>query len=285
MLAWVLPLYERGRAAYDRLYEIYSEPIEVSGEKDSNLSIPESADIEFRNLSFTYPLASEPALKNFSLSIKGKSFIGITGPVGSGKTTLFRLLAREYEIPYGKIFINGQDIRNYPLEAFNQQIAIVEQSPFLFSRPIVDNLRFGREDASMAEIESVARHADIHETILEFPEQYDTLVGERGLTLSGGQKQRVAIARAFLVDRFILLLDDVFSAIDAKTEQRIFESLKAANSRGKTIILITHRIALLNAADRVIYMDHGQVIEDGPPSQLLSKQGHYAALAALQKYE
>lgn len=284
MLAWVLPMYARGKASYERLLEIYEEPIEVKSGSTKTVSIPQQADIEFRHLTFKYPKMTKPVLNSFSMVIKSGSFVGITGPIGAGKTTLFRLLNREYEVPHGMIYIGGRDIHDYPLDAFGKEIVTVEQLPFLFSRTIADNVRFGKEEALMEEIEAVAKHADLHDTILEFPESYETLIGERGVTLSGGQKQRVAIARAFLVDRSILLLDDVFSAVDAKTEGRIFESMKA-NFKNKTVLLITHRLSILEAMDRVIYMEDGRIIEDGTPDELKDRNGKYAALVELQRLQ
>jgi len=281
MLAWVLPVYERGRAAYDRLLEIYNEPIEVKDEASSSIEIPAKASIEFNHLTFTYPQAQKPSLIDFSLKIAGGSFVGITGPVGAGKTTLFRILNREYEIPYGKVKVAGHDIHEYPLEAFWKEIVTVEQVPFLFSRSIADNVRFGKEEALQKDIETVSKYADLHETILSFPEQYDTIIGERGITLSGGQKQRLAMARAFLVDRSILLLDDVFSAVDADTEMHIFMAMQT-KLKSKTVLLITHRVSILESMDRVIYMQEGQIVEDGTPQELKAKKGHYAALVELQ---
>lgn len=282
MMAWVLPLYERGRAAYDRLFEIYKEPVEIKEGKFPNAIIPSLADIEFRHLTFKYPISPEPVLRDFSLKVKGGTFVGITGPVGAGKTTLFRLLNREYEIPEDKIYIGSRDIHDYPLTAFNKEMVTVEQIPFLFSRTIAENVSFGKEDASMEEIEIVSKFADLHENILDFPQQYETIIGERGVTLSGGQKQRLAMARAFLVDRSILLLDDVFSAIDPATEKRIFAAMQA-NFKNKTVLMITHRVSVLNETDRIIYMSDGKIIEDGTPKELLQLEGHYAALAELQR--
>lgn len=281
MMAWVLPLYERGRAAYDRLVEIYHEPIEVKEGKFSNAIIPLLADIEFRHLTFNYPKSSKPALQDFSLNVEGGTFVGITGPIGGGKTTLFRLLNREYEIPEDKIYIGGRDIHDYPLTAFSKEMVTVEQIPFLFSRTIAENVSFGKESASIEEIEIVSKFADLHENVLDFPQQYETVIGERGITLSGGQKQRLAMARAFLVNRSILLLDDVFSAIDAATQKRIFAAMQA-NFKNKTVLLITHRVSILNETDRIIYMSAGTIIEDGTPQELLKLEGHYAALAELQ---
>lgn len=281
MLGWILPVYERGRAAYSRLVEIYNEPVEVVGKAGSVLKIPPKADIVFSNLSFSYPNSQRKVLEHLSLTIQGGTFVGITGPVGSGKTTLFRLLSREYAVQRGVITIGGHDINDYDLEAFFQELVTVEQIPFLFSKTIAENILFGKTEASREELDVVIKQADLHETILEFPMQYDTVVGERGVSLSGGQKQRVAMARAFLVNRSILLLDDIFSAVDAETEKRIFDAMKE-NFKGKTILLITHRVSILSQLDRVIYLADGRVEEDGSPEELLRKNGYYAALAGLQ---
>lgn len=282
MLAWVMPIYARGRASYERLKEIYDEPVEVTNDAGAQASIPKNADIEFDHLTFSYPGTERPVLKEFSLHIKSGTFVGITGPVGAGKTTLFRLLNREYEIPRGKIRIAGKDIHDYSLEAFGKSIVTVEQLPFLFSRSIAENVRFGKGEALLGEVELVAKYADLHETVLEFPEQYETVVGERGVTLSGGQKQRVAMARAFLVNGSILLLDDVFSAVDAKTEAKIFEAIEK-NFKDKTILLITHRLSVLEVMDRVIYMEDGRIVEDGSPEILGGLSGKYAAMLELQR--
>lgn len=282
MLAWVLPIYERGRASYQRLVEIYSEPNEIKDDGLPLLTLPRNAAIEFNHLTFRYPGSQHPVLNDFSTSIKSGSFVGITGPVGAGKTTLFRIINREYEIPRGKVSVGGRDIHDYPLDALWKQIVTVEQIPFLFSRSIADNVRFGKNEALLDEIETVAKYADLHETILDFPEKYDTIIGERGVTLSGGQKQRLAMARAFLVNRSILLLDDVFSSVDAETEMRMFIAMQM-NFKDKTVLLITHRVSILESMDRILYMDNGRIIEDGTPQELKSRNGHYAALVQLQR--
>lgn len=284
MLAWLIPIYERGRAAYDRLLEIYEAPIEIQDTGVQKLHIPANASIEIRDLTFTYPTASAPSLKNLSLKINGGEFIGITGPLGSGKSTLIKLLRREYEIPKNKILIAGRDIHDYPLHSFSDAMVTVEQAPFLFSKTIGENIRFGKQSATDEELELVSMYADLHETILEFPESYDTIVGERGVTLSGGQKQRVAMARAFLVDKPVLLLDDIFSAVDVGTESRIFQKMRE-NFKGKTVLLITHRVSVLSRLDRVLYFDQGCLIEEGTPEELLKRQGRFAALSALQAYK
>ncbi len=282
MLGWVLPLYQRGKAAYSRLVEIYEEPNAVNDDAASQLKITPQADIALCNLTFSYPHSDRKTLSNINITIEGGSFVGITGPVGAGKTTLFRLLNREYEIPKGMIFIGGKDIHDYSLEALRQEIVTVEQIPFLFSKTLAENVSFGKENASLQEIELAAQYADLHDTVIEFPEQYSTLVGERGVTLSGGQKQRVAMARAFLVKRSILLLDDIFAAVDIKTENRIFTAMRK-NFSEKTVLLITHRVSLLEQMDRVIYLKGGLVLEDGEPDVLKGKHGAYAALVDLFK--
>lgn len=281
MLAWVIPIYQRGRASYDRLVEIYNEPIEIKEGRQTVLRIPQLSDISFNHLYFSYPNSSQTVLKDINITVKGGSFVGITGPVGAGKSTLFKLLNREYEIPSGKIFLGGHDIHDFPLNAFHEEVITVEQVPFLFSRTIAENVRFGKEKATIEDVEMVSRYADLHETILSFPEGYDTVIGERGVTLSGGQKQRLAMARAFLVNRSILLLDDIFSAVDVETEGRIFLAMQK-NFKNKTVLLITHRITILEKMDRVIYMKDGVVIEDGTPSELVAKKGFYATLVEFQ---
>ena len=282
MLGWLIPVYERGRAAYGRLVEIYEEPIEVQDTPGADLRIPVGANIAFHNLTFTYPTGKSPALSHLNLEIQGGDFVGIAGPIGAGKTTLFRLLTREYETPGGSILINNRDIHRYPLKAFHGEIVTVEQIPFLFSKSIRENVRFGKQKATQQEVEVVTGYADFHDSVLEFPEQYETIIGEGGVTLSGGQKQRLAMARAFLVNRSILLLDDIFSAVDSATEKKILKAMRE-NFQGKTVLLITHRISILEQMDRVIYLSEGTVVEDGPPERLVKQNGHYAALVELQR--
>ncbi|MBA3723108.1 MAG: ABC transporter ATP-binding protein [Parachlamydiaceae bacterium] len=284
MFAWVMPMYQRAKASYARLVEVYEEPKEIVEAAHPLKHIPKNANIEFRYLNFSYPTQPRQILKNINLKIDGGSFVGITGPIGSGKTTIFRLLNREYEIPHGTILIGEHDIHQYSLSAFHQQIVTVEQLPFLFSKTIGENIKFGRQDAEMEDIENAARQADLHEDVLEFPLQYDTVVGERGVSLSGGQKQRMAIARAFLVNRSILLLDDIFSAVDAETAKTIFCSLKE-KFIGKTVLIITHRVSVLDQMDRVIYMKEGQIVEDGKPEELVKKKGLFSALVDLQNIQ
>lgn len=284
MLGWLIPVFEKGRAAYDRLLEIYQEPIEVIDRISSELKIPSGASLAFQHLTFKYPSQENNALSDLSLEIEGGSFVGITGPVGAGKSTLFKLLNREYEISKGMISIGGRDIHEYPLKSFHMEMVTVEQVPFLFSKTISENVKFGRREASQEEVEVVSRFAQFHEAIIDFPQQYETLVGERGMTLSGGQKQRLAMARAFLVNRSILLLDDIFSAVDSDTAARIFQAMRE-NLKGKTVLMISHRVSILEQMERVIYISDGRVVEDGTPCELMQKKGRYAALVELQRMD
>lgn len=282
MLGWTLPLYVHGSAAYKRLLDIYQEPIEVKDRPQAFKTVPETADISFHNLTFSYPKMNEPSIRDVSFTLKQGEFIGITGPVGSGKTTLLRLLAREYDIPHGMILFDGQEIHKYQVQAVLNHIAYVEQNPFLFSATIEENLLYGNARATKQQLIQACKEADLYETILSFPKGFDTFVGERGVTLSGGQKQRLALARALLVDKPVILLDDVFSAVDAETESHLFKTIKQKGA-GKTVVIITHRSSVLEQMDRVLYMINGSLVEDGTPKQLKHIHGHYSALVELQQ--
>lgn len=279
ILGWVMPMYQQGRASYERIKSVYDEPIEME-EGEGDEKFPSGAEIEFRHLTFTYPHQSVPQINNLSLKLSGGKFIGLTGPAGGGKSTLFKLLNREYEIPRGMIFIGGKDIHDYPLDSFYQDIVTVEQIPFLFSKSIKENVGFADEDATQEEITRASALADLHETVLSFEEGYETMVGEKGIMLSGGQKQRVAIARAFLVERSILLLDDIFSSLDTATEAKIFKALKE-NYEGKTVIITTQRVSTLEKMDEVVVLAKGRVIEKGPPADLLNQEGYFKAMKEL----
>lgn len=281
MLAWILPIYERGRAAYERLIEVVNDPLEIQEGRQPHLKIASHAAIHLRHLTFSYPHALTPALAELNLNINSGEFIGITGPIGAGKSTLFRLINREYEVPTGMIYIGEQEIHEYTLESFSQAIVSVEQVPFLFSKSIADNVRLGKEGATQQEFEAVLELAGLSQTISELPEKGETMVGEKGVKLSGGQKQRLAMARAFLVNRQILLLDDIFSALDSVTEKRIFDAIKEKFAH-QTVLLITHRLSVLERLDRIVYMSEGKIVEDGHPQDLKQKKGYYAALIELQ---
>lgn len=258
ILGWVIPIWQQGRAAYDRLYSLYEEPIAVVG-GDSDSRIPEKPSVDITGLRFAYP-GYPPLFDDLNIHIEGGSFTAITGPAGSGKSTLFKLLSRDYEVPRGMIAIGGTDIHDYPLEAFWEEVVSVDQIPFLFSKSIRENVRFANKSATDLEVESANDLAALHEEVLDFEKGYDTVIGERGVGLSGGQKSRLAIARAFLVDRSLLLLDDIFAALDETTALKIFEVIEK-NYRGKTVVLTTSKLKLLERVDRVIVLKQGKVVE------------------------
>ncbi|MCB1113383.1 MAG: ABC transporter ATP-binding protein [Chlamydiia bacterium] len=258
ILGWVIPIWQHGRASYDRLYQLYQEPIAVKGGVE-NHKIPEKPSIDITHLNFGYP--DHPLLfEDLNLVIEGGSFTAITGPAGSGKSTLFKLLSRDYEIPRGMIAIGGRDIHDYPLDAFWEEVVTVDQIPFLFSKSIKENLKFAKKTASDEEVQLANELAALHEEVLDFEKGYDTLIGEKGVGLSGGQKSRLAIARAFLVDRSLLLLDDIFAALDETTALKIFETVKE-NYRGKTVVITTSKLKILEQMDKVVVLKQGKIID------------------------
>jgi len=239
-------------------------------------------EIDIRHLSFTYPNTGRTAIKDFSLHIRPGEKVAIVGRIGCGKTTLTHLLIRMYDPQQGEILYDGIPIQQIELSWLRQQISYVPQDVFLFSDTIANNIRYARPDASLEEVRAAARAASIDREIMEFPQQYDTLVGERGVTLSGGQKQRISIARALLKNPNILIFDDCLSAVDARTEKEILDNLYQF-LKDKTAIIITHRIFALFDFDQVIVMDQGKIIEQGTHESLLEKGGYYAALYARQQ--
>jgi len=237
-----------------------------------------------KNLNFSYPGSSDHVLKDVTFNIACGQFVGITGPVGAGKSTLLRLLNRDYEVAEGRIFLGGRDIKEWPLQVLHEVIGVVQQRPFVFSKTIRDNIGVNGEKASEEQVKMAAELADLTETIASFSQRYDTFVGERGVTLSGGQKSRLAMARAFLVNGSILLFDNVFSAVDTATEQKIFTRMRQ-HFQGKTVLLVTHRVSVLEQMDQILYMVGGSIVESGLPKDLVEKKGHYAALVELQTME
>ena len=275
VFGWILNLAQRGAASMERLNHILetaptvaepTEPAEVAGLKGA---------IEFRNLFFAY--GSDPILKDISLTIPAGSRIGIVGPIGSGKSTLVRLIARLYPVPDGMLFIDGIDINRLPLRLLRETIGYIPQESLLFSRTIRDNIAFGNESASDDSVIEAARLASLSADVDRFPDGYSTMVGERGITLSGGQKQRTAIARALIKNPAILILDDPLSAVDARTEEAILKEL-AGYYGSKTVIIISHRLSAFQECDTIIVLHQGMVVEQGKHGELLALQGHYAAI-------
>ncbi len=280
----VINIFQRGMASLKRINEIMEvEPEIKDGSSDNNPNTV-NGNIEFRNLSYAYSNSTEYALKNISLKISRGQIIGIIGRTGSGKTTLMNLLIKLYNIDAGRIFIDGRDINEFSLETLRENIGYVPQDNFLFSATIEKNIKFFKEVYSDEEIEDAAKRSMIYESIMEFPDKFETLVGERGVNLSGGQKQRISIARAIIKNPAILILDDALSAVDTRTEEEILKNLKCI-MKERTGIIIANRISAIMHVDMIIVMDHGSIIERGTHEELIKNQGLYFELYQEQHNE
>ncbi|HLO80728.1 MAG TPA: ABC transporter ATP-binding protein [Chitinophagaceae bacterium] len=280
-LGWVASMIQRASASQKRLNEFLDTRPTVRN-PDQPLKKQIAGDIEIRDLSFTYDHTGIKAIDHLNLTIRKGQKIALVGKTGSGKSTLAQLLLRMFDPQQGEIRIDGTDIREYDLATLRRQIGYISQEVFLFSDTIANNIAFGGAGADQDKISRAARQANVEHEILSFPEQYQTMVGERGVTLSGGQKQRVSIARALIKDSGILIFDDCLSAVDAKTEKQILKSLYEVLET-KTAIIITHRIFSLLQFDQVVVMDEGQIIEQGTHDELLAKNGYYAELYRRQQ--
>jgi ATP-binding cassette subfamily B protein len=272
----IIEIWQRGAASVKRLDEIFQEKSDI---QDGGQLIDENCgcDIEFRNLTFTYPQTTVPVLKNIHLTIPAGSTLGVIGKTGCGKTTLANLLLRLYPVENESIFINGLDINSISLEGLRDKIGFVPQENFLFSTSIRHNISFYHEGITDEEVEQAARMSGVYDNILEFPEGFNTMVGERGVTLSGGQRQRVAIARALVKNPSILILDDSLSAVDTETEAEILTNLKTI-LKSRTGIIISHRVSTVMHADFIIYMEDGAIIEEGTHVELMAGEGAYYKL-------
>jgi ATP-binding cassette, subfamily B, multidrug efflux pump len=275
-------MIQRAAASQKRINEFLdTEP--AIRRPENPVTAPLQGNISLQQVDFIYPDTGIQALKNFSLEIKKGEKVAVVGRTGSGKTTLVQLLLRMYDPVNGKIEIDGTDVRRIALETLREQISYVPQDVFLFSDTIANNIRFGIERVDQDQIEKAARQASVHEEILHFPEGYNTLIGERGVTLSGGQKQRISIARALIKNPEMIIFDDCLSAVDAKTEKEIIGNL-AGYLSDKTAIIITHRIFSLLQFDKIVVLEDGEIVEQGTHRELLSiPGGYYAALYARQQ--
>ena len=286
-LGWVINIFQRGTASMGRINEILVEKPEIEDRKTvksrtGELSVPTLGELEFRHLNFSY--GSIPVLRDINLRVPAGSSLAIVGPTGSGKTTLVSLIARIYDAEPGSVLIDGVPIREYPIAALRRNLGFVPQETFLFSETVRENIAFGKEDASDEDVRSAARAASIGEEIESFPEQYRTLVGERGITLSGGQKQRTAIARAIIRNPRILILDDALSSVDTHTEDKILNHLREI-MQGRTTIFISHRVSTVRNADRIAVLHAGRIVELGTHDELVAKDGYYTDLYNKQLLE
>lgn len=285
-VGWIINLYQRSMASMERCLQILREPVARSPidsgqttqdrESSDKGEAPVGYDIELDNLCFTYPDATQPALRNISFKLPEGRTLGITGPVGCGKSTLLRLLMKMFAPDSGHIMIGGRDSRDIDLNELRQLFSYVPQETFLFSETIRENVLFACADKTREEAaEAYAQRAGLADDIKEFPGRLETMLGERGVNLSGGQKQRVSLARALAAERPILVLDDCTSAVDTETEQRILSSLQK-QVRKQTCIIVSHRMVSLQNADLILYLDSGEVVEAGSHEELLQRGGRYA---------
>lgn len=277
----LIEMRSRGKASLDRISELLDRAPDVIDRKVEEVDRL-TGGIEFRSLTFRYPGSEVDSLTDVSFKIKAGENVGIIGRTGSGKTTIVDLLLRSYNVPEGTIFLDGRDINSIPIRTVRKYAAYVPQDNFLFSDTIADNIAFASDSDSPELIEAAAKLADVHENIDEFTDKYNTVLGERGMTVSGGQKQRISIARALMKDAAILILDDSVSAVDVRTEKVILENLRSSR-KGKTTILIAHRISTVEGMDKLIFIDDGRVTAVGTHEELLASCPDYRSLVELQK--
>lgn len=280
-LGWVTSLVQRASASQERINEFMDVQPRV---KNTNQEVyPVQGVIEFKNVSFTYPENNITALKNISFKLKQGGSLGITGQVGSGKSSIITLLTRQYDVTSGEILIDNTNLKQHNLHLLRKNCGIVPQEVFLFSDTIANNIAFGSSKTSVdfSEIEHAAKQAGVHENIMRFPEKFETVVGERGVTLSGGQKQRVSIARAIINKPQLLIFDDCLSAVDSETEALILANLKE-EMKNKTSVIVSHRVSSIKNADLILYLKDGEIAEMGTHEELLALKQNYFELNRLQ---
>lgn len=281
-LAWMFNIVERGSAAYSRIRTLLAEAPVVD---DGTQAVPEGrGTLELAIECFSYPQTDKPTLCDVNVTLKPGHMLGICGPTGSGKSTILSLIQRHFDVDEGEIRFHDIPLRQLQLDAWRSRLAVVSQTPFLFSDTVASNIALGNPSATQEEIEHAARLACVHEDILRLPQGYDTEVGERGVMLSGGQKQRISIARALLLEAEILILDDALSAVDGRTEHQILHNLRQWGE-GRTVIISAHRLSALSDASEIIVMQHGHIAQRGRHEQLAAEQGWYRDMHRYQQLE
>ncbi|MDJ0845153.1 ABC transporter ATP-binding protein [Crocosphaera sp.] len=278
LLGFTITAYQRGEVSVDRVEAIFqTEPKIQNSVNNLSLSLESiRGKITAQNLSYTYPGEQKTALEDITFTVQPGEIVAIVGPIGSGKTTLANSLPRLLDIENKQLFIDNYDVTQLDLKLLRKAIAYVPQDSFLFSTTILNNVRYGDPLKEQFEVESVAKKAEIHQEILNFPQQYETMVGERGITLSGGQRQRTALARALLMNAPVLILDDALSSVDNKTATHILKSL--SQERQRTIIFISHQLSAAAQTDRIFVMNHGKIVQIGTHQQLVNQEGLYQSL-------
>jgi ATP-binding cassette subfamily B protein len=272
---WAYSQISSGLSSARRILELINRESNLD-QNASGLTSSMRGEIEFRNVSFAYP-DTEPVLQNISFKVKPGQTVAIVGQTGVGKTSLVKLINRTYDVTSGQVLVDGVDVREWNLAALREQISIIEQDIFLFSRSLSDNIAFGKPGATKDEIIAASIAAQAHDFILDFDQTYGTIAGERGVTLSGGQRQRIALARAFLTDPRVLVLDDSTSAIDSATEDKIQRAISNA-ARGRTTFIITHRLSQIRWADLIIVFRKGRIAALGSHDELMKTSEAYSRI-------
>jgi ATP-binding cassette subfamily B protein len=280
-LGFFVNMFSEAAASAERIFDLVDEPVRIRSPRDAQDPGRVEGRVTFEGVSFRYPNSDEYVLRDIQLEAEPGQVIALLGKTGSGKTTVVNLIPRFYDATKGQIRIDGRDIREVKLERLRPQIGIVLQESLLFSATIRENIAYGRLDATEDEIVAAAEAARAHRFISEFPDAYDTEVGERGVTLSGGQRQRVAIARALLMDPRILILDDSTSSVDTETEYLIQQALKNL-MQGRTTFVIAQRLQTLMHADQILVLDQGRIVQRGQHEALLAQEGLYREIYDLQ---
>jgi ATP-binding cassette, subfamily B, multidrug efflux pump len=281
-VGWVTSMIQQAEASQKRINEFLNVIPEITNNNDEKYNF--ETNIEFKNVTFTYPDTNITALNNISFSVKKGETIAIIGKTGSGKSTILNLISRLHDVSSGELTIGGKEIKKHNLTQLRENIGVVPQDPFLFSDTIENNIQFGKSDATNDQIIQAAKDADVHNNIIQFKKGYKTVLGERGITLSGGQKQRVSIARAIIKKPKIVLFDDCLSAVDTETEETILNNLKVV-TKESTSIIVSHRISSAKNADTIYVLDNGKIIQKGTHQELLNISGYYKELHQKQLSE